>query len=125
MQTNPASNNSPLTDDMLTRARAEIEGEISIVVAELADLGFGQDGSVAVNFDEGFADAAHTTSERVKALSLAEGLQSRLTEARAALERIDRGEYGKCANCGRPIGLERLEAVPTTRLCIDCKQAGN
>jgi len=107
------------------RLRVRIDEEISIVEAELADLGFGQDGSVAVNFDEGFADAAHTTSERVKALSLAEGLQQRLAEARLALLRIDQGAYGKCESCGLPIGLERLEAVPTTRLCIACKQAGN
>ncbi|MGI8427516.1 MAG: TraR/DksA family transcriptional regulator [Actinomycetota bacterium] len=124
MQPNPAKNESPITQEMVESARVKIGEEISIVEAELADLGFGQDGSVAVSFDEGFADAAHTTAERVKALSLAEGLQQRLAEARGALLRIDQGTYGKCENCGLPIGLERLEAVPSTRLCISCKQAG-
>ena len=31
------------------------------------------------------------------------------------------GDYGFCENCGEEIGLKRLEARPTARLCIDCK----
>lgn len=40
-----------------------------------------------------------------------------------ALRRIDRGDYGKCVGCGKPIGLDRLKAVPHARLCIQCKSA--
>ena len=36
-----------------------------------------------------------------------------------ALLRIDRGEYGRCDACGREIELERLEAIPTARLCAE------
>ncbi len=38
-----------------------------------------------------------------------------------ALERIERGEYGNCEDCGVLIGMKRLEAVPSAKLCIDCK----
>ncbi|MCK4539426.1 MAG: TraR/DksA C4-type zinc finger protein [Candidatus Krumholzibacteria bacterium] len=38
-----------------------------------------------------------------------------------ALERMDRGEYGKCSDCDELIGDKRLAAVPGARLCIDCK----
>jgi len=41
-----------------------------------------------------------------------------------ALERIKRGTFGACARCGRPIGRLRLQAVPWTRLCLDCKEHG-
>jgi len=44
-----------------------------------------------------------------------------LSETNTALERIDSGEYGYCSSCGREIGLARLQARPTTILCIDCK----
>jgi RNA polymerase-binding transcription factor DksA len=37
-----------------------------------------------------------------------------------ALNKITTGEYGTCEHCGDDISLERLEAVPWTRLCIDC-----
>jgi len=39
-----------------------------------------------------------------------------------ALERIEDGSYGKCVGCNQKIGLERLKALPYTRLCIDCKE---
>jgi RNA polymerase-binding protein DksA len=38
-----------------------------------------------------------------------------------ALERIEKGEYGKCVQCDNEISFERLEAVPHCRLCIKCK----
>lgn len=38
-----------------------------------------------------------------------------------ALDRIDQGEYGYCADCGTEIGIRRLEARPTAIKCIDCK----
>jgi RNA polymerase-binding transcription factor DksA len=41
-------------------------------------------------------------------------------EALAALERIDRGTYGRCEHCGQVIVPERLEAVPYTRHCAPC-----
>jgi len=42
-----------------------------------------------------------------------------LIAARAALQRIDTGEYGICIDCGRPIGQKRLEAVPWTPYCLE------
>ena len=36
-----------------------------------------------------------------------------------ALLRIERGEYGRCEVCGRPIEIDRLEAEPSARLCKD------
>ena len=41
-------------------------------------------------------------------------------QIRAALERIDRGHYGVCAQCGQPIGAARLAAVPTAVNCVRC-----
>jgi RNA polymerase-binding transcription factor DksA len=41
-------------------------------------------------------------------------------EAVAALNRIDRGTFGKCENCGRAIGAERLDALPYARHCAPC-----
>lgn len=38
-----------------------------------------------------------------------------------ALERMDRGEYGPCEDCGCLISSKRLEAVPGAKLCIECK----
>jgi len=40
---------------------------------------------------------------------------------REALDRIEDKSYGTCANCENIIGPKRLEAVPWTRLCIQCQ----
>ena len=38
-----------------------------------------------------------------------------------AMHRIDQGTYGVCVECENEIAPARLEAVPWTRVCIDCK----
>ena len=38
-----------------------------------------------------------------------------------ALVRIEKGEYGRCNECGKLIDKERLEAVPHAQLCLQCK----
>lgn len=112
----------PLSKEAQQAVGKTLSAEQEIIERELADLGVSSDGSVRVSFDEGFADAAQTTSERARVLSMAEGLQQRLEEVRAALQRVERGTYGRCENCGNEINPERLEAIPTARLCITCKQ---
>jgi DnaK suppressor protein len=39
-----------------------------------------------------------------------------------ALQRIDKGTYGVCRDCGEMIAPARLNAIPWTRVCISCKE---
>jgi DnaK suppressor protein len=39
-----------------------------------------------------------------------------------ALARISRGTFGICEDCLSPISKARLEAVPWSSLCRDCKE---
>jgi DnaK suppressor protein len=39
-----------------------------------------------------------------------------------ALGRIRQGRFGICEGCGHPISKARLEAVPWTRHCKECKE---
>ncbi len=39
-----------------------------------------------------------------------------------ALARITRGTFGVCQTCKQPISKARLEAVPWTRNCRECKE---
>ena len=67
-------------------------------------------------------DMATSTFDRELDATL-EGNEERLLQAiDAALQRIEDGTYGACQNCGQPIGAERLEALPWTTRCIDCKR---
>ena len=50
-------------------------------------------------------------------LALAQGDTDALGQVRAALERIERGTFGRCVVDGEPIDATRLEAVPWTPYC--------
>ncbi|HEX5514808.1 MAG TPA: TraR/DksA family transcriptional regulator [Gammaproteobacteria bacterium] len=39
----------------------------------------------------------------------------------SALARQRNGTYGICVDCGQPIKVERLRAMPTAIRCIDCQ----
>lgn len=110
--------------ELVEGAREKLTEERDTVRKELIDLGASPDGSMEVDLDEGFADAAQTTSERSKIISMVEGLQERLKNVEAALARIESGTYGRCLRCGQEINPERLEAIPSASLCIECAQRG-
>ncbi len=44
-----------------------------------------------------------------------------LKKIEQALDKLDKGDYGFCEDCGAEIGIRRLEARPTAIKCIDCK----
>ena len=48
---------------------------------------------------------------------------SELREIDLALQRIAKGTYGICVECGRPIEPARLDVLPAARQCLGCKAA--
>ena len=87
----------------------ENPGSISDELGEVADGGT----------DNHLADTATAMYDRELDEGLEEGARDTLVEIDAALQRIEDGTYGICEVCGKPIGAERLNALPWTRLCID------
>ena len=67
-------------------------------------------------------DVATITLDREIDYTLEENEERLIAEIDTALQRIEDGTFGMCASCGQPIGAERLEAVPYTTQCIDCKR---
>ncbi len=51
--------------------------------------------------------------------------RSELEKINAALERIERKEYGSCTECEKPISTERLKVIPYTEYCIKCAEKVN
>jgi RNA polymerase-binding transcription factor DksA len=46
--------------------------------------------------------------------------QEEIARIRAALTRMDEGEYGFCTKCGAEISQARLDLVPWTPFCRNC-----
>jgi len=49
--------------------------------------------------------------------------ERQLQQVAAALARLDRNEFGWCAECGEAIDPRRLEHDPASSLCIGCAEA--
>ena len=107
-----------MDDATLTKLRTRLEEERASVERRIADEAGGMGGR-----EEGFADSAHVTAERSEKLAFVEQLQTHKEEIDAAFRRIEEGTYGNCERCGQPISPERLEAIPATRLCVNCASA--
>lgn len=74
------------------------------------------------SYDQHPADVGTETFYREADQAIAESVQAELEEVDAALRRVEDGTYGRCEACGRPIGDERLEALPAARLCLEDEQ---
>jgi RNA polymerase-binding protein DksA len=93
----------------------ENPGSISDELGELAEGGT----------DNHLGDTATAMYDRELDDGLEESARDTLVEIDAALQRIEDGTYGICEVCGKPIGAERLSAIPWARLCIDDQRAAS
>jgi len=68
------------------------------------------------------ADMAADESAAATQIRLQQTDSKLLRAIEDALTRIRQEEFGICEECGEPISKARLEAVPWTRWCRDCKE---
>ena len=47
---------------------------------------------------------------------------SLLKQVSEALERVEEGTYGICADCNQPISAKRLEVMPWAKYCVPCQE---
>lgn len=109
-------------DTTAARERLEQERErIRALIANMAEDNEGdQNGTDELaTVDQHPADAGSETFEREKDMAILNNLEEQVSEIEKALARVDEGTYGTCEACGKPIGDERLEVVPTARYCVE------
>ena len=90
-----------LSENNLNRSQRESSGDLSGYSYHMADVG-------TDNFG------------REMELNIASNENERIRLIEEAMERIEEGSFGGCSVCDGKINVERLEAVPYTRLCIEC-----
>lgn len=105
--------------EQLDHFRALLEGKLKELLGEagktLEDLT-----SMDDNYPD-LVDRASVESDRGFELRIRDRERKLIKKIKQALERIDKGTYGICEDCGDDIELKRLEARPVTTLCIECK----
>ena len=104
--------------DALLTERARIEAALENLRNE--NPGSVEEETGEETSDQHLADTATAMHDRELDYGLTENEEELLQSIDDALQRIEDSTYGVCTNCGKPIGEERLEALPWTNLCIDC-----
>lgn len=97
---------------ILLNWKAELMQEVDRTVNHMKDE--------AANFPDP-ADRATQEEEFSLELRTRDRERKLIKKINETLARIEGGDYGFCDKCGVEIGIKRLEARPTARLCIDCK----
>ncbi len=90
-----------LKDEALGPVGGEASGSLSNVPLHLADLG------------------SHDFEEELT-LGLLENEELLIEAINAALERLDKGTFGRCEACSQDIHKDRLKALPYARHCVAC-----
>ncbi|HEX3015006.1 MAG TPA: TraR/DksA C4-type zinc finger protein [Desulfobacteria bacterium] len=67
-------------------------------------------------------DVGTEVFERSKDIGLRENALIQIDKIKEAKQKMAEGTYGLCERCGKEIPLERLQAVPQTTLCVNCKE---
>lgn len=106
--------------------RAKLEAERGRIVAEIdaltkADFESERDREGRAGRGNHMAEDASETFEHEKSLALLGNLRGIEAQIDRALTKLEKGTYGICEECGKPIAAERLGAIPYATLCIDCK----
>lgn len=108
-------------EDHDTRLHAERRGTLEVIAQLERDFDAIVEASRAVaTDDEHDPDGATIGFERAKVDAMLGQARATLVELDLALERVRTGTYGICDACGRPIGEERLAALPSTTTCVEC-----
>jgi DnaK suppressor protein len=68
-------------------------------------------------------DEASRSIERELLFELSDNERITLDQIEAALRKIDKGTYGVCESCQKPIAKARLDALPFARYCINCQNS--
>jgi len=101
--------------------KRQLEGEMQVLIQRGSEPLKESVGELSA-YDNHTSDLGAETFEREKDLGLKDNTKILLMKVNHALDQIRNGSYGVCERCGKPIDEERLEAVPYTTLCVECKK---
>jgi DnaK suppressor protein len=107
--------------------KKQLEQDLRLAASRLRRMGAltaieerpGPIGANSLGADEG--DVIQANESREIGFATREFLMERVSRLSAALDRLSRGEYGICVECGEPISRARLRALPEVQRCVRCQ----
>jgi len=104
------------SDEQLADYRLTLEEQWRHQVADLVDLSYD-----ALSDDDDRDDDGSRATEQLLNSRLVTAARQQLQETEDALARIEDRTYGLCEACGAEISPQRLEILPSARLCVTCQ----
>ncbi|MBI5200173.1 MAG: TraR/DksA family transcriptional regulator [Elusimicrobia bacterium] len=69
------------------------------------------------------ADQATSSQEKEMLFELSDNERVMLDQIEGSLRKMEKGAYGLCESCQKPIAKARIQAVPFARYCIQCQSS--
>ena len=106
----------------ITAARKRLEEVRDELDRSIAVLnGAHQKNPLVADYPQDPADAGTNLAESDRAEAILAAAKARRVLVLDALSRLDKGTYGLCADCGKPVPEGRLEAKPEAARCLACQ----
>ncbi len=102
----------------------ELTDDLDRLVGELeAALGAATEGAKPVGLDQPIGRISRMDAIQQQSMAQAnrDSVRARLQQAKAAIARLARDEYGTCMECEEPIAFARLKARPEAAFCVSCQ----
>ena len=96
----------------LRAKKTEIEQQMSGLEASPDEQG-------SISFGKRIGEGTSMAVDRLSQVAAHDKLQVTLADVERALVKLDEGSYGTCDVCGKPVGVERQEALPWAVLCVE------
>lgn len=105
----------------IDEVRLRLEDERTALERELRQLTqVTRDPAATIGFGKRVGEGTSDAIGRIERVGQAEALATKLADVQRALAKLDDGSYGICDRCGATIPPERLEARPSSVLCVPC-----
>jgi DnaK suppressor protein len=110
-----------MTEKQRDELRKIIHGELERVCAKISQIEENV-APVAPDVAIGRISRMDTIMNQEINRSSLNGLKLRRVRLEHALRRLSEPDFGECAECGEPIPMARLLAVPESDLCVHCAE---
>jgi DnaK suppressor protein len=82
-----------------------------------------RDPAATIGFGKRVGEGTSEAISRIEKVGQVGALSEKLATVERALAKFDEGTYGICDRCGATIPDDRLEARPSSTLCVRCSAA--
>jgi DnaK suppressor protein len=108
--------------DELRKMLIELQYEIVGKIAQEIGTKLEEDPRISSLSPMDVGDLSHLDQDEDVDYALLNRHVERLREVEDALNRLERGTYGICEDCGATIKLKRLKVLPFTTCCVRCQE---